>query len=117
MNITLDQWLRLESLAKEAGKYLSQLHSALLDTTLAHHSKELTPELELLMKITDRVESAQSELAPTLYCIQMEWTGGDSHNAMNHTLREPGWVNIAHAFPKEQVDKYRDKNGRLTHRD
>ena len=60
------------------------------------------------MKLEARIGHVIHDLSASLFHVQSEWTGGDSGDPRNHTLREPNWVRIAHAFPKEQVDKYRD---------
>lgn len=38
---------------------------------------------------------------------QSEWTGGDSDNPKNFTLREPNWVQHPSRFDKAEVDRFR----------
>lgn len=109
MKITLDQWVELEKLSIEAAAALSALNRRLTDMHLAELKKDIASrEGAMFHKLACRVDAAQDALACQLYHIQGEWTGGDSSDPRNHTLREPNWVNIAHSFPPEQVDKYRD---------
>jgi len=118
MKITLDEWVELEKLAREAKAALERLERATGDLSFEHHSKGNTAEFELLRKTHDRVFEANGTLAASLFHVQSEWTGGDSSDPKNHTLREPNLVTISHSFPKDQVDKYRGPDGdiRIPHR-
>lgn len=119
MKITLDEWLELEEAAEEAAKKINQLYRRITTLWQAHADAGNDLERELLLKLESRIGHVLSDLAVNLFHVQSEWTGGDSGNPRNFTLREPNWVPIAHAFPREQVDKYRDpKTGeiRIPHR-
>ena len=107
MKITLDEWLEMEQLAKQAGRALTELRSLVTNNMLAHHQAGNERETALLRDIEARVNEAQSVLAPSLFHVQSEWTGGPSDDPKNFTLREPNLVTISHSFPREQVEKYR----------
>lgn len=113
MRITLDEWLELERQATQAKQALERLHNEVSRTLLKHEREGHTDESQLLLKLHDRVHDAQQDLAANLYWVQSEWTGGDSCDPKNYTLREPNWVTISHSFPREQVEKYRDAKGEI----
>jgi len=113
MKITLDEWLELEQLAKASNLALKALDDALTARMFEHHQQGNVPERELLARLSKRAGDAMFDLATSLYYVQSEWTGGPSDEPGNATLREPNWVNIAHSFPPEQVDKYRDEDGEI----
>jgi len=120
MKITLDEWLSLEKSARQAREALGQLDNRLTELLLKYQKAGDRREAELLLRIEARVSDAVFDLALSLFYVQSEWTGGDSSNPRNHTLREPNWVTISHSFPPEQVDKYRDLGTgeiRIPHRD
>jgi len=113
--LTLDEWLELERLARKAGLALERLHHKLNEHVL---DRERFPDLkhhmvETLVRAGNLVHEAHQTFFPHNYWVQEEWTGGDSGNPRNFTLREPNWVTISWTFPKEQVDKYRDENGEI----
>lgn len=113
MKITLKQWLTLEEKAREAGRVLQELMNTATELVTEHHKAENKAEVELLLKVHDRAWDATQTLAPSLFHVQSEWTGGDSSNPRNTTLREPNLVTISHSFPREQVDKYRNEDGEI----
>ena len=113
MKITLDEWLALEEKAMAVHKALNEWGTLATEMFWTHHTAGNAPEGMLLKSIEDRINNANFELAASLFHVQSEWTGGDSDSPMNHTLREPNWVNISHSFPNEQVSKYRDEDGEI----
>ncbi len=113
MKITLNQWLELEDEARRAKSHLEKISNAACRMFIQHHNDGNTREAELLRRINDRVDQASSELAASLFHVQSEWTGGDTDNPKNSTLREPNWVPISHSFPREQVEEYRDPDGAI----
>jgi len=111
MKITLDDWLEIEAKTNAAAKELKELSDLLTEKFCRYHEAKNASEAALLMKIEKRVAEAHFDLSPSLAHIQAEWTGGDSSNPRNHTLREPNWVHMGRRFPPEDVDKYRNESG------
>jgi len=117
--IPLDDWVEMERLAREAAVALKKLEQYAFDKWLAWHDAGEEREATVMRKVYNRMEEAYSDLWPQGFWVQSEWTGGDSCDPKNSTLREPNVAgNMTHSFPKEQVDKYRDKDGeiRIPHR-
>ncbi len=113
MKITLKEWLEAESLAMRARKILAALETRLTHMRHNYVKAEHEEEYKLINRLIERVDEAQFALSASLYWVQSEWTGGDSTNPRNSTLREPNWVTISHSFPKEQVDAFRDEYGQI----
>jgi hypothetical protein len=109
LKLTLKDWLELEQSARQAQEGLDALKNSLIRKLQATPFGQTTSEEQsLLLKLIQRVEDSEAALSASLYYVQSEWTGGPSADPHNYTLREPNWVSTAHAFPREQVDEFRD---------
>lgn len=109
MKITLEDWNELDQTARKACELLQQLSRRLTELRLKYRPQ--SAEGLLLARLDGRALEAITALAPSLYHLQDEWTGGDSADPRNHTLREPNWVGHPHSFPPEAVNCYRDAQG------
>jgi hypothetical protein len=103
MKITLEEWLKLHRMSKEACDALDRLESLLMDMMWKQHEAGNGAERELLRKL---IEGLEKTSIPSAYMCrpQTEWTGGDSSNPANFTLREPSYVHMGKRFPREQVE-------------
>lgn len=117
--IPLEDWVQLEKAVREAATAISKAQSLATLRCFEAHRAERYHEAALWGKIENRLQDTLHALSPSLFYIQTEWTGGDSTNPRNFTLREPNIVGIPHAFPPEEVAAYRDETGaiRLPHRE
>lgn len=111
MKLTLKEWIELSQLAEEAKTALQALDGRIIDMLKTYPVG--SDESDLLTKLLHRTGDALSDLAANLYYPQTEWLGGDSGNPRNHTLREPNWVHMGYRFPKEQVDEFRNEQGKI----
>lgn len=110
MKLSLEFWLTLNFLQEYAKKFRERMSSILFERMTNFHGDGDKNETALLLHMLTHLDS--SGAIPEIH-VQQEWTGGDSSNPKNFTVREPNIVGISHTFPKEVTDKYRDKSGEL----
>jgi hypothetical protein len=110
MKIPLDFWLTLEFLQGCARKFVDQAKDILVTEITDNKHQLNSSEVDTLFRQLSKLEDINW---PDVLC-QQEWTGGDSSDPRNFTVREPNCVGIAHTFPRDQVSKYRDEEGDLT---
>jgi len=105
--LPLDDWLALETLAKQADERLQELADKLSSLRLQQREQAHVATDNLLRDAFQRVLESKRLLASDLWYVQSEWTGGPTDNPQNFTLREPNLVVISRTFPDEEVGKYR----------
>ena len=107
LDISLAEWDELYELARQACNLMGELETRLINMAV-DDKRDIHGEAgQLLVKLSGRVFDARAMLAADLYAPQTEWTGGDSSDPRNFTLREPNWVSMGHAWPREEVDAFK----------
>jgi len=97
MNITLEQWKRIEIAQHRAKEAVGQLETAIIDTMVEHAAGgEL--EKQLLVRLLEMAEASSFELFRIDVHPQMEWMGGDSSDPKNFKLREPNCVPLPRGY-------------------
>jgi hypothetical protein len=108
-NITLAQWKEIEAAYRSAWVELNKCTKLMTRLASEHFNDAKT--VDLIMKMRDDIDEAAFHVSPQSVHPQSEWTGGDSDDPKNHTLREPNIVGLgAGHFPKEQLEEAGAKN-------
>lgn len=100
MKITLAQWLTLDKLRKEAVASLNALETAFQMIALEHDKAKNEEEVRHLMRQTEKIEEALTELGTINTDCQSEWMGGPTsgpHSKNTKTyIREPQFTGKRH---------------------
>ncbi len=109
MKIPLEQWQEINNLICQAEAALKAADDCIVALGLEHAQAGNQAEARLLIELSKSI----TEHGPLGYGYlthpQSEWTGGDSSDPKNFTLREPNIVPLGHRFPREQVEAAQEK--------
>jgi predicted nucleic acid-binding protein len=96
VEITLQEWLEVDRLARQAEAAMKALSARLDEVAIGHMADR---------EVVEFASRVQERMADGLYVaralrLQPEWLGGDSSQARNHGLREPDILRIAGRIPR-----------------
>ena len=109
VKITLQQWRRINSLISAAEQALKAADDEILKVVFEHHDQGNEAEVLLLMDLSRKINETGPSGWGYMTHPQTEWTGGDSSDPANFTLREPNIINMGKRFPRDQVEEERQK--------
>lgn len=104
MKVTLAEWRRINAAIDRAAKALAAADEVVVELALQHAKVDNDKEAEMLIKLSTRLSESGPSGLTYLTLPQQEWTGGDSSDPENFTVREPNLVHMGKRFPREQVE-------------
>lgn len=107
MRVTLKQWRQINAAISQAEAALKAADDIIVDTALTHSREGNEAECLLLLDLSRKINDGGPGGWGYMTHPQSEWTGGDSMDPANFTLREPNIINMGKRFPPEQVEDER----------
>jgi len=109
MKIMLQQWREINALIGQAETALKAADAKIIDLALFHSRAGNDEEARLLLDLSSKINDGGPGGWGYMTHPQQEWTGGDSSDPANYTLREPNIVPMGKRFQREQVDAEQQK--------
>ena len=98
-NVLPTVWLELEKQARKTKRELLLLEQMLFEQAISMGPED--PDSGLFIQMAEKIR----EITPPDFHMQSEWTGGNSDDPKNHTMREPNCCpNPRRRFTKEELE-------------